>query len=167
MVWVRFFLPSVCHLMRQVDYDDFCRVTGSVFSIYSPGSVGTSEKCLAGSLRKKHIYFWKIFRSQKKCLCMFFFWGVCLQHQLFCCTKVDWSNLCRPRDDAQLPDDSSMFLIGLYNISIYIYISMLISHWIPKTLHRKYREFNENNENWEATLRELLWRYPSEIVPSC
>jgi len=121
MVWVRFFLPSVCHLMRQVDYDDFCRVTGSVFSIYSPGSVGTSEKCLAGSLRKKHIYFWKIFRSQKKCLCMFFLGGVCLQHQLFCCTKVDWSNLCRPRDDAQLPDDSSMFLIGLYNISIYIY----------------------------------------------
>ena len=93
----------------------------------------------------------------------------CLQSNINCFFAERLIDLTfwRPRYDAQLPDDSSMFLIGLPNIYIYVYISMRISYWIPKTLHRKYREFNENNENWEATLRELLWRYPSEIVPSC
>lgn len=81
-----------------------------------------NKREMPGWLSEKKTYiFLENFPVSKKMLMHVFFGGVCLQHQLFCCTKVDWSNLCRPRDDAQLPDDSSMFLIGLYNISIYIY----------------------------------------------
>ena len=170
MVWVRFFFyfPFVAWLARWIMMT-FVVWLGRCSQFIPPGSVGTSEKCLAGSLRRKLSNFWNISGLKKNADACFFLGCYVSNINWFVAERLIDLTFWRPRYDAQLPDDSSMFLIGLYAY-IYIHIHrccMLISYWIPKTVHRKYREFNENNENWEATPRELLWRYQSEIVPSC
>ena len=164
MVWVRFFFyfPFVAWLARWIMMT-FVVWLGRC-SQFIPLDPLEQARNAWLALWEENCQFFGTFRVSKKMLMHVFFWGCYVSNiNWFVAERLIDLTFWRPRYDAQLRDDSSMFLIGLYAY-IYTYTSMLHAYLLldsqngaPEISRIQWKQWKLGSYSKGATMKIPTW----------